>query len=66
MQSKGGVSSDLGSGISPGRTTDLRIKKLQKLKQLQQLLEENVINREEFDEQKALVLNALRKLVHWL
>lgn len=64
VQSRGGISNDLGSGISPGRTTDLRIKKLQELKQLQQLLEENVINREEFNEQKALVLNALRKLVH--
>jgi len=40
------------------------LKKLQELKQLQQLLDENVINKEEFDEKKALVLNSLCKLVH--
>ena len=44
--------------------TDLRIKKLQELRELQQLLEQNVLTDAEFEEQKMLVLNALRKLTH--
>ncbi len=51
-------------GLSPGRVTDLRIKKLQELRELQQLLEQNILSDEEFTEQKALVLDSLRKLVH--
>ena len=58
------LSGNGGNGISPGRTTELRIKKLQELRELQQLLEENVISKEEFNEQKTLVLNSLRKLIH--
>ena len=50
-------------GISPVRSTELRSKKLQELRELQQLLEGNVINAEEFAEQKAIVLDSLRKLV---
>ena len=53
-----------GNGISPGRTAELRMKKLQELRELQQLLEENVISKEEFNEQKALVLNSLCKLIY--
>ena len=49
-------------GISPGRITELRIKKLQELRELQ-LLEQNVLT-EEFTEQKSMVLNSLRKLSH--
>ncbi len=49
-------------GLSPGRVTELRIKKLQELRELQQLLEQNVLTDAEFEEQKMLVLNALRKL----
>ena len=51
-------------GISPGRITDLRMKKLHELRELQGLLEQNVLNQEEFDEQKRLVLDSLRKLTH--
>ena len=37
-------------GISP--VTELRIKKLQELRELQQLLEQNVLTKEEFSEQR--------------
>ena len=40
--------------LSPGRVTDLRIKKLQELRELQQLLKQNVLTDAEF-EQKMLV-----------
>ena len=53
-----------GNGISPGHTAELRMKKLQELRELQQLLEENVISKEEFNEQKTLLLNSLRKLIY--
>ena len=51
-------------GISPGRITDLRMKKLHELRELQGLLEQNVLTQEEFAEQKRLVLDSLRKLTH--
>ena len=51
-------------GLSPGRVTELCIKKLQELRELQQLLDQNVPTDAEFEEQKMLVLNALRKLTH--
>lgn len=51
-------------GISPGKITELRIKKLQELRELQQLLEQNLLTEEEFTEQKAMVLSSLRKLAH--
>ena len=49
-------------GRSPGQVSDLRLKKLQELRELQQLLELNVLTPEEFAEQKAIVLEALRTL----
>ena len=52
-----------GIGISPVRSAELRSKKLQELRELQQLLEGNVITSEEFAEQKAVVLDSLRRLV---
>ena len=51
-------------GISPGRITDLRMKKLHELCELQGLLEQNMLTQEEFAEQKRLVFNSLRKLTH--
>ena len=51
-------------GISPGRITNLRMKKLHELCELQGLLERNVLTQEEFAEQKWLVLYSLRKLTH--
>ena len=49
-------------GISPGKSTDLRLKNLQQLRVLQQLYEENVITDKELSEQKSLILDALHKL----
>lgn len=49
-------------GLSPGRVTDLRRKKLQELRELQELLEANILSMGEFSEQKTLVLDSLRKL----
>ena len=51
-------------GISPSKITDLRMKKLQELRELQGLLEQNVLTQQEFIEQKQLVLDSLRKLTH--
>jgi len=52
------------SGLSPGRVCELRSKKMQKLRELQQLLEQNILTDAEFAEQKSLFLNSLRKLSH--
>ena len=49
-------------GLSPGRVTELRGKELNELRELQQLLEQNILSTEEFLEQKSLVLDSLRKL----
>ena len=61
----GGTSTcPMAPGISPGRITDLRMKKLHELRELQGLLEQNVLTQEEFAEQKRMVLDSLRKLTH--
>ena len=53
---------DVAASISPCRATDLRMKKLQELHELQNLLENNILNEAEFIEQKTIVLDSLRKL----
>ena len=50
-----------GVDISPVRSTELQ--KLQELRELQQLLEGNVITVEEFAEQQVIVLDSLHKLI---
>lgn len=52
------------TGISPGKVTELRMKKLRELRELQELLEQNILTQKEFSEQKQLVLDSLRKLTH--
>ena len=52
------------TGISPGKVTELRMKKLRELKELQELLEQNILTQQEFMEQKQLVLDSLCKLTH--
>ena len=52
------------TGISPGKITDLRMKTLQELRELQGLLEQNILTQQEFIEQKQLVLESLWKLTH--
>ena len=51
-------------GLSPGRVTELRSKKLQELRDLQCLLDQGILTEEEFAEQKVLILASLRKLAH--
>ena len=51
--------SNTSAGISPCRATDLRMKKVQELRELQNLLESKILNDEEFMEQKAIVLHNL-------
>ena len=52
------------TGISPGKVTELRMKKLRELRELQELLEQNILTQQEFIEQKQLVLDSLQKLTH--
>ncbi len=49
-------------GISPGKSVELRMKNLQQLRVIQQLYEENILSDSELTEQKAIILDALRKL----
>ena len=51
-------------GISPGKVTELRMKKLHELRKLQALLKQNILTQQELMEQKQLVLDSLRKLIH--
>ena len=57
-----GPSSSSPAGRSPGKISDLHLKKLQELRELQQLLDLGVLTPEEFAEQKSIVLESLRKL----
>jgi len=49
-------------GISPGKTADIRMKNLQQLRFLQQLMEDRIISEKEFLEQKNIILETLRNL----
>ena len=49
-------------GISPGKSTDLRMKNLQQLRVLQQLYDEKVIDNADLVEQKSKILDVLRNL----
>ena len=59
-----GSEKQLPVGLSPGRVTEIRSKKLCELRELQKLLEDNILTAAEFAEQKEVVLNSLRKLTH--
>ena len=50
-------------GHSPGRINDLRMRNLNELCELQELLEQSILTHEEFIEQKSIVLGAMRKLI---
>ena len=50
-------------GYSPGKASELRRGHLQELRELQQLLELNILTPQEFAEQKTIVLAAMHKLV---
>ena len=48
--------------LSPSKTVDLRMKNLQQLRYLRQLLDDNILTAEEYQEQKLIIVTALRKL----
>ena len=50
------------STMSPLKAADLRMKHLEQLRFLQQLMEDGIITRDEFAEQKETVLKTLRKI----
>lgn len=47
------------TGVSPGRAADVRMKNLEQLRFMQQLLNDGILSSEEFNEQKEIVLNTL-------
>ena len=49
-------------GLSPCKAADLRMKHLEQLRYLQQLMEDNIISESEFLEQKGIILDGLRKI----
>ena len=61
-QSGGTLCPGTGPGVSPGRAVDLRMKNYQQLRYLQQLYEDNILNEDEYTEQKRSILAALRNL----
>ena len=50
------------SGVSSGQAVDLRMKNYQQLRYLQQLYEDNILNKGEYAEQKRSILATLRSL----
>ena len=48
--------------MSPLKAADLRMKHLEQLRYLQQLMEDNIISENEFIEQKSIILESLRKI----
>ena len=50
------------TGVSPGRVADVRMKNLEQLRFIQHLLDDGILSSEEFDEQKHIILDTLRKL----
>ena len=50
------------SGISPGRAADIRGKSYSQLSTLRKLFQDGILSQDEFDEQKDLILDGLRKL----
>ena len=49
-------------GMSPCKAADLRMKHLEQLRCLQQLMEDNIISESEFKEQKEIIIATLRKI----
>ena len=56
------ASGAVGPGVSPGRAVDLRMKNFEQLRYLQQLYDDNILDKKEYVEQKASILAALRNL----
>ena len=49
-------------GVSPGKVSDIRGKSYSQLATLKQLYDDEVLTLHEFDEQKEMILNGLKKL----
>ena len=49
--------------FSPGKKVDIRMKNLEQLRVLQSLMEDGILSRDEFTEQKHIVLQSLNNLV---
>ena len=50
------------AAVSPAKVVDLRMKNFEQLRYLQGLFEDGILSQEELNEQKSVILNALRKL----
>ncbi len=48
--------------VSPGKTADLRMKNLEQLRYMQQLMEDGILSQDEFVEQKCITMDTLRGL----
>ena len=55
-------SSHVATGISPGKSTEIRMKNLEQLRVLHQLHQDNIITDKELVEQKSIILGTLHKL----
>ena len=53
-------------GISPGKTADIRMKNLQQLHFLQQLMEDRIISEQEFLEQMNIILETAQPWLRYL
>ena len=49
-------------GMSPSKVVDLRMKNFEQLRYLQQLYEDNILNENEYSEQKNKILATLRNI----
>ena len=49
-------------GVSPGKAADIRMKNLEQLQYMQQLMEDGMLTSEEFIEQKQIILASLCNL----
>ena len=49
-------------GISPCKAAELRMKNLEQLQYIQQLMEDHILSENEYAEQKEIILNTLRKM----
>ena len=52
----------VGPGMSPSKVVDLRMKNFEQLRYLQQLYEDNILNENEYSEQKNKILATLRNI----
>ena len=51
--------------LSPSKTVEVRLKNLEQLKLIQQLFEDSILTKDEYLEQKAIILSSLNEEVHF-